>query len=81
MLCLQFCRLKPERALFFLMRILGNPLSDVLRRQRFLIRTKGKISLAKLIKEKEHFFKQMESHLMLEFSSENIFHESLSHTL
>lgn len=41
-LCLQVCRLKPETALFFIMRVLGSPLSDVLRRQRFLTQRKWK---------------------------------------
>lgn len=43
-LCLQCWRLKPERALLFAMRELGNPLSDVLRRQRFLRYKRGCIN-------------------------------------
>lgn len=61
MLCLQFCRLKPERALFFWMCVGGNPLLDVLRRQRLLtVKIKGNINISyKTYQRKKHFLQHM----------------------
>lgn len=66
-LCLQACRLKPERALFFLKRVLGNPVSDVLRRQRFLTVKRGKNKYIKCINEKR-LYSTNRSQLMLTFN-------------